>query len=116
MKEKLTDDLKKIVDDSRRWFKLTIEYGKLTVAEKFSILLSTLIVGAVCCLLGLIVLILLSFALVHIFSLVMPLALSYLVVAIIVLVLMSLVILMRRQLIEDPISKLITRLFFEKKG
>ena len=68
MKEKLTDEIKDIFVQGRDWIKLEIEYAKLTVAEKFTLLLSAMIIGAICLLMGMVVLILLSFALVELFK------------------------------------------------
>ena len=48
MKEKLTDEIKDIFVQGRDWIKLEIEYAKLTVAEKFTLLLSAMIIGAIC--------------------------------------------------------------------
>ncbi len=43
MKEKLTDERKELFTQGRDWVKLEVEYAKLTVAEKFTILASTMI-------------------------------------------------------------------------
>ena len=58
MKENITDQIRNIYDNGRQWLKLEIEYAKLTATEKISILLSTLILGAICILLGMVILIL----------------------------------------------------------
>ncbi|MCM1440453.1 MAG: phage holin family protein [Roseburia sp.] len=94
--------------------KLEVEYTKFTVAEKLTMLLSALIIGAVCLLLGMVALILLAFALVEVFKLFMPLGLAFLSVAGIVCVLTLILYLVRKPILLNPIARLITKLFFEK--
>lgn len=114
MKEKITDEIKEVFLQGKNWLKLEIEYAKLTVAEKFTILLSMLIIGAICLLMGMVVLILLAFALVELFKMMMPPSLAYLTVAGIICVLILLVYFLRKLILLNPIARFITRLFISK--
>lgn len=115
MKENLTDQIKSIFANGQKWIKLEIEYARLTVAEKLTVLLSTLIFGAVCLLLGIIILLLLSFALVSSFKNIMSPTLSYICVSGVIVVLIVLLFLFRRPLLENPISRLISKLILDLK-
>lgn len=115
MKDNITDQLKGVVDSTRRWISLEIEYAKLTATEKITILLSTLILGAVCMLLGMVILILFSFSLVDLFKTFLHPVLAYLCVGGILALLIALIIILRRPLLENPISRLISKLILEIK-
>ncbi len=106
-------DFKKIFQDAKKHLLIEIEYGKLTVAEKVSILLSRII-------LILVMIVACSFVLYFVSSsLVAVLAdvtghvwLGNLIVAGIHLFLLLLVYAFRKQLIIDPATRFITKLFF----
>ena len=115
MKDNITDQLKGVVDSTRRLISLEIEYAKLTATEKITILLSTLILGAVCMLLGMVILILFSFSLVDLFKTFLHPVLAYLCVGGILALLIALIIILRRPLLENPISRLISKLILEIK-
>ncbi len=95
--------------------KLEVEYAKLTLAEKMTMLFSAMIIGAVCLLMGMVVLILLAFALVELFRLMMSPALAYLSSAGVIVVLIVLFYLFRKPLLLNPIARFITRLFISKQ-
>lgn len=114
MKEKLTDELKEIFVQGKNWMKLEVEYAKLTLAEKMTMLFSAMIIGAVCLLMGMVVLILLAFALVELFRLMMSPALAYLSSAGVIVVLIVLFYLFRKPLLLNPIARFISRLFISK--
>ncbi|MBD5208192.1 MAG: hypothetical protein HDS79_08050 [Bacteroidales bacterium] len=111
MKEKLTDKLQALFFQSRDWIRLEIEYAKLTAIEKVTVLMATIIVGAVCLLLGIAVLIMLSFAMVEVFQYWMSPALSYVCGAGVILILILLIYLLRRFLFFNPVSRFMTHLF-----
>lgn len=115
MKENITDQLKSIYENGINWIKLEVEYAKLTAAEKITVLLSTLILGAICFLLGMVILILLAFALVDVFKGFLSPALSCLSVSGIMLVLILIIFLLRRPLLENPLSRLISKLILDIK-
>jgi len=114
MKDKLTGEIKDLFSQGRDWVKLEIEYAKLTLAEKFTILLSALIIGAVCLLMGMVVLILLALSLVELFKMIMVPALAYLTVGGIICLLILMLYIFRNSILLNPISRFITRLFINK--
>lgn len=112
MKEKFTSELKEIFTQSVDWVKLEVEYAKFTLAEKFTMLMSALVIGAVCLLLAIVVLILLAFSLAEVFKMFMDPALAYLSVSGVVVLLILIFYLCRRPLLLNPIAKFITKLLF----
>lgn len=115
MKEKLIDEIKEIFSQSTSWVKLEVEYAKFTIAEKFTVLMTAMIIGAVCFLLGFAVLLMLTFAGVELFKLILSPVLSYCAMAGVVCLLLILFYLCRRPLLLNPIAKFITRVFFTPK-
>lgn len=115
MKEKLTEEIKDIFRQSTNWVKLEVEYAKFTIAEKFTMLMSAMIIGAVCLLLGISVLLMLSFALVEVFKSFMDPALAFVAVSGVICILMLLIYLCRKPLLLNPIAKFITKVFFTPK-
>lgn len=113
MKDKILDEFKEILSHTQNWVKLEVEYIRLTAAEKFTILLSTLILGAVCLLIGMVVLILLSLSLVDLFKLFMAPALAYLSIGGFLILLMVVVYFLRKPLLLNPIARFVTKLFCE---
>ena len=116
MKSKLAEDLRTLFEQSKNWVTLEIEYAKLTVAEKVTVLLTMMVIGFVCLLLGMVVLILLGFAIAEAFKLLMSPALAYLSSAGAICLLLVLIYFLRRPILLNPISKAITKVFFEKKS
>ncbi len=111
MKDNIIDHIKEIFKQSQIWLKLEVEYVKLTAAEKFTILLSTLILGAIILLIAMVAVILLSFALADVFKIFLSPAFAYLCVAGILLILILLIFIFRRPLLINPIARFITKLF-----
>lgn len=110
MKESLTKEIGEIFTQSRRWAELQIEYTKLTAAEKATIMTSTFVVGAICGLLGMVVVILLSLSLTDLFKMIMAPALAYLTVSGILILLIILLYVFRQPVIYNPIARYMTRL------
>lgn len=115
MKINLLEEIRSIFDQSKIWLRLELEYAKLTIAEKLTLLMSTLIIGFVCLLLGVVVLIMLAFSLAEAFRLIMDPALAYLSTAGVICLLLILLYLLRKPLLLNPIARLITRVFFDRK-
>lgn len=115
MKEKFTESIQSIFANGKRWIELEIEYAKLTAAEKLTVLMTTLIFGAIGLLMIVLVLILLSFALVHVLEAILSPALAFVCVSGILIVLMAILYLLRKPLIENPISRLISKLLLDIK-
>lgn len=113
--KKVNDEMKSVIGDLKEWLTLELEYMKLTAAEKVSILLSTLILVIVLFIVFMVVLILFAFALVDLFNLFMPHSLACVTVGGILLLLIGSLYLLRNQLVVNPITKLITRLFLTPK-
>ncbi|MDE7403073.1 MAG: phage holin family protein [Muribaculaceae bacterium] len=115
MKLNFIEEIRAIFEQAKNWAQLEVEYAKLTLAEKVTMLLSALVLGFVCLLLTIVVLILLAFALSEAFRLIMDPALAYLSSAGCMLVLLGLVFLLRRPLLLNPFSRLMTKVLFDKK-
>jgi vacuolar-type H+-ATPase subunit I/STV1 len=115
MKNRFFPDFAGVISDSKAWLKLEIEYAKLTVAEKVTMLLSSLIIGFVCLLLGLVVLICFALALVELLKLVMCPALAFFTVGCLLALLVVILYMVRKPVLLDPIAKMITKIFFDKK-
>lgn len=115
MKSNLIDDIRNIFEQSKTWVQLEVEYAKLTAAEKLTMLLSSLIIGFVCLLLGSVVLVLLGFTIAELFKLILQPSLAYLSAAGSICILVAIIYLLRRPLVLNPISRLITKVFFDKK-
>lgn len=111
----IVEDIRSIFEQSKTWLQLEVEYAKLTIAEKLTTLLSALIIGFVCLLLSMVVLILLAFALAEAFMLIMNAGLAYLATAGVICLLLALLYIFRKPVLLNPIAKLITRVFFDKK-
>lgn len=114
MKGKLFEEIKELFSQSINWAKLELEYIKLTAAEKIIVLFSVTILGAVFMLLLLPLIMLLLLALVGVFRQLMSAPLAYLCVGGIVMLIILLVYIFKRQLIVNPVAKFISRLFLEK--
>lgn len=114
MKGKITDEIKEILSQSINWAKLEVEYLKLTAAEKLIILMSTLVIGAICMLLMLPLVIMLLFALADVFRQFMSPALAFLSVGGIVVLLLVMVFIFRKQLVVNPLARFISRLLLDK--
>lgn len=115
MKESIGENIKNIIDNTKKWVTLEMEYAKLTVAEKATVLLTTLIIGAVCLLLGMVIVILFSFSLVDVFKSFMSPAFACLSVGGILTLLIVIILLLRRPLLENPIARLVSRLILDVK-
>lgn len=113
MKDKIIDEIKEIFTQSANWVKLEVEYAKLTAAEKFTILLSTLILGAIILLIGIVALILFAFALADVFKLFLSPPLACCAVGGILILLILILYFFRKQILFNPIARFISRLFLD---
>lgn len=107
--------MKSVVGEIKQWLTMEVEYLKLTAAEKVSLLVSTLVLAIVMFILFSVVMIVLAFALVDLFCLIMPHSLACLTVGGILMLLIGVIYLLRKPLLIDPITKLITKLFLTPK-
>lgn len=113
MKPRLTDELKEVVTQGINWAKLEVEYLKLTAAEKIIILISVMVIGAVVLLLLLPAILMFLFALAQVFISFMPVAVAYVCVGGIVLILLGLLVLFRKQLVINPVAKFISKVLLD---
>lgn len=116
MKSKLLDQLNRIRSEVFRLIQLSIEYAKLTAAEKITMMGGMLVLGIVVLAILGFFFIFLGFSCAELFKLFMCPALAYLSTAGLFILLCVLVILLRNQLILTPISRLITRILFDSKS
>ncbi len=116
MKESLTQEIRDIFSQSRRWVELQVEYTRLTATEKVIIMTSAFVVSAICMLLGMVVVILLSMSLTDVFKMFMVPALAYLTVSGILVLLIITIYIFRRALIYNPIARYMTRLLLAPGG
>lgn len=113
MKNSLLDEIKEIVSRSKDWAELEIEYAKLTMAEKITMVSGFAVIGAVCLLLFITALIMFGISLSYLFQMIMCPALAYLSSGGCILVLMALIFLVREPLILNPIAKAMTRILLK---
>lgn len=99
--------------DLRAYLDLKIEYTKLTVAEKVSILLATLVTIMMCFVFGVTILFFLTLAAANWIgdSLGMPLA--YCIMTGFYILLLVLIVVFKRQLVFNPISRIISKLILK---
>ena len=113
MKPKLTDEIKDLLAQSVNWAKLEIEYLKLTAAEKIIILVSMMVIGIVVLLLLLPAILMFLFALAQVFIGFMPVAVAYVCVGGIVILLLGILVLFRKQMVINPVAKFISKVLLD---
>ena len=113
MKPKLTDEIKDLLAQSVNWAKLEIEYLKLTAAEKIIILVSMMVIGIVVLLLLLPAILMFLFALAQVFIGFLPVAVAYVCVGGIVLLLLGILVLFRKQMVINPVAKFISKVLLD---
>lgn len=114
MKKTFTDQLKELITLCKRYLKLQTECIKLEVAEKSTMLISSLALGLICILLGALIIVLLAMAAVCAFGTFLEPWLAYLCVAGILIILVVLLVVLRKAVLVNPIAKLITKLICPK--
>ena len=113
MKPKITDEIKEILSQGVNWAKLEIEYLKLSAAEKIIILVSVMVIGVVVLLLLLPAILMFLFALAQVFIGFMPVAVAYVCVGGIVLLLLGILVIFRKQVVINPVAKFISKVLLE---
>ncbi|MCH5241755.1 MAG: phage holin family protein [Muribaculaceae bacterium] len=113
MKPKLTDEIKELFTQSVNWAKIEIEYLKLTAAEKIIILISMMVIGIVVLLLLLPAILMFLFALAQVFIGFLPVAVAYVCVGGIVLLLLGILVLFRKQVVINPVAKFISKVLLD---
>lgn len=109
----ISDEYVKLSSLIRRYLKLEVEYVKLTLAEKITLLAASMTVGIIVLALVCFTLFMLAFASVELFRLIMCPALAYVSTAGIFLLILILVMAFKEKLIVNPISRFLTRVLFD---
>lgn len=110
----ISEEFVKVSKLLKRYLRLEVDYIKLTVAEKASLLISALAVGVVFLAIVCFMLLLLSFACAELFRLIMSPALSYVATAGVFLLILLIMIIFREKWIINPISRFLTKVLFDK--
>lgn len=113
MKPKITDEIKELITQGINWARLEVEYLKLTAAEKIIILVSMMVIGIVVLLLLLPAILMFLFALAQVFIGFMPVAVAYVCVGGIVILLLGILVIFRKQLVINPVAKFISKVLLE---
>lgn len=104
-----------MIDHLKRLVTLNIDYARLTAAEKVSILMSTIAFYAVAGVVGMLLVLFISFGVGHLLATTVAPEVAYLYIAGFYLVVFVLLVVFRRQIIVDPITRFITKLFIDPK-
>lgn len=103
----LTENIKELLT-------LLLNDIRLSATEKLSKLITTFAIVFIISLLGLGVLLFLSYSMAAFFSTIMPTGFACMIVAGMYLLFIILVVLLRRQLLENPVTKLLSRIILSK--
>ena len=114
MKQKITDEIKEMFAQGMNWAKLEVEYLKLTAIEKLIIIVSMMVIYIVVLLLLLPAILMFLFALAQVFIGFMPVAVAYVCIGGIVLILLGLLVLFRKQLVINPVAKFISKVILDQ--
>ncbi len=98
----------------KRLLRLKIENAKLIAAEKLTVLFENILFAILIFLLGVCCMGFIAFAIVHFLSEVMEPGWAYLIVAGLYGIVLALVIKFKRQLIGNPLARLISRLIIDE--
>lgn len=113
--ENFTGKTKDLFALIRKWIILQIDYTRITVAEKLSLLLGILAIGLVCMIFGAFFILLVSLALVEVFKTFLAPWLAYICVSGIYLVFIGILLMARKVLLINPLARFISKLLMEKE-
>ena len=102
-----------VIDSLRRLVTMQLGYARLTAAEKFTVLLSTIAFYSMAVALGTLILIFLSIGLGHLLADTGIGKYAYFIVAGLYVVLFVLLFVMRKRLIINPVARFMSRLFVD---
>lgn len=108
-----TNQFKQIFSEGKEFLKLKVEYGKLTLAEKLTLLLSSLALGLICVFLGVIAIFFLSMSAVDMIAAWLGRTWASLIMCGCYLALIGTIFLARKPLLINPMSRLITRIILK---
>lgn len=94
-----------------RYLNLQLDYARLTVAEKLSVLLSTIAFMSLAVIIGMATLFFISIGVGHMLAMTVSPIWAYLLVSAFYLLLFVILIIFRKQIIVNPVSRMISRLF-----
>lgn len=109
----ITNDIRQFIAEIKEYAQLRLEYGKLTLTEKITLLVSALALGLICVFLAVIAVFFLSMSAVDWIALSLGRAWAALIMCGAYLLLIGLLILLRKPLIVNPMSKLISRIILK---
>ena len=114
--DKTIDSLQALIDEIKKYIGLQKEYVKLDIVQKLTILISTLVLTLVLIILGGMILFYLSFTLAYILEPhVGGLEVSYALISGIILIIIAVIYLFRKQIIIEPLTRFIANLFLNEK-
>lgn len=113
---KIAETISTLSDLVKRIIKLYLENVRLTIAEKLTLLLSAGVVLILSMVLGVFALAFFSGAAIEALALVLEPWASYLIMGGFFVVLIVLTIVLRKQLIINPIARFITKLVYDKEN
>lgn len=90
---------------------LQLDYARLSGAEKLTVLLSTILFGAMIIIFGTIMLVFISIGVGHLLAMTVAPYVAYLYVAGFYFLLFLCIIIFRRQLFTDPMARMVSRMF-----
>lgn len=96
----------------KEYLRLNVENTKLTVAEKITVAVTAAAMALIAILFGVIVLFFISVALADLLTKAVGTFWSFMIIGGAYLLLFLIIFLLRRQLIANPVSRFMTRLFF----
>lgn len=108
-----SNQFKQVIDEGKQYVKLQIEYGKLTLTEKMTMLISSLAIGLICVFLAVIAIFFLSMSAVDLMATELGSTWSCLIMCGFYLLLIVLLIVLRKPLIVNPLARLISRIILK---
>lgn len=108
------EDISKTVDEGKRWANLLKDYSKMEIIDKGSSIISTLILIIVLIALLTIAIFCLCMALYHcLLTKTADPVLSYSIIALSLIFVCSLILLLRKKIIENPLIRYLSNIFFK---
>lgn len=108
------DNIQRWFDETREYLGLQVDYVRLDISLKLISLLSALIVGGLCVVMGIIALFYFSFALVHwLAAWSGSFSLSYVGIALLWVLAIGMILIFRKRLVVNPVTRLVSNLFLK---
>lgn len=111
------ENVQQLFSDFKKYLELQKKYTKLEVAEKLTILLSTLILVLLTVILGIVALFYLSFTLAYVLApIVGGLMVGFAIISCFHILLLALIVVFRKKMIVNPMTKFIAGLFIDNNN